>query len=122
MTELNQDIVHVKGDSREVTITVVDEAGDPVDITDCSVRWRAVTYASGVSAPITKSTAAATISLVRVDGATDELDAFRFNILPADTISVDVGSFRHEAEVVDLLGNVSTTTKGFLHIKAHDIV
>lgn len=117
MTELNQNFTHVKGDTRELTIPVVNEAGNPVDISGSSARWRAVT-----ETPVIKSTAGATISLVRVNGALGELDALRLTIQPVDTISLKSGNYRHEAEVVDLLGNVSTVTKGVMKLADHDII
>ena len=117
MTEINQHFDHVKGDSRLVTIPVVDENGDPKNLSDGSARWRLE-----AANPVTKSTAAGTISLVRVNGASGELDALQFTIVPADTIGLTPAPYKHEAEFIDNLGNVSTVTQGHVRLKDHIIV
>ena len=122
MTEFKQNFAHVRGDSREVTIPVVDGDGDPEDLTDGTVRWQ-LRHKDDATSPvlITKTSAAATASLVRVNGVVGELDAIRFTLLPADTLALEVAHYDHEAEFIDVLGNVATVSRGIMEIK-RDIV
>ena len=82
MTEKNQDFEHWRGDAREITVPCDDGEKEPtpVDLTDSSVRWRVFSLDDPSDPPtalISKSTAAGTISFLRVNGPPGELDAIR---------------------------------------------
>ena len=120
MTETNQNFDHWRGDAREITIPCVDAAGATIDLTDSTVRWRAFSLAE--VAVILKATSLSTVSLVRVNGPSGELDAIRFTIQPADTLSLAPGIYRHEAETIDVLGNVSTVLEGKMALKRDRVI
>ncbi len=108
MTEIKQNFEITQGDTGQITIEVTDELGVPKDLTGSTKRWQAFDD-SGV-AVIAKANS--DISLVKVNGGVGELDALRFTIDPADTVSLSPKSYSHEAETIDSSSNVSTVTKG----------
>lgn len=120
MTEINQNVgtetnPFVKGDSLQITVAVVDEAGAPKNMTGLTnKRWQA--WVGGVQ-KIVKANA--DISLVNVTATNDGL---RFELTPGDTISLPPDIYDHELEVVDANGKVSTVMKGKLQLTDHLIV
>ena len=109
MTKNAQDFEVYQGDTKQVTITITDEAGAALTLTGSSQKWEAF---DGATAAIQK--ADVDISLVSVDG-TD--DAIRFTIDPADTATLTAGTYAHEAEVTDSTSNVSTVTRGTMTVR-----
>ena len=118
MTEIKQNFSVTQGDVYEVTITVKDENGVAKDLTGATKRWAA--FNSLGVAVISK--ADVEISLVRVNGGVGELDALRFNLAGADTVSLAAANYRHEAETVDVSSNRSTVTKGIMKVEAQLLV
>ena len=108
MTKYNQNFEMHQGDTKQITIDVVDENDVAKNLTGSTQRWQAN---DGTTIKITKSDS--DISLVNVNGTNDGL---RFTIAPADTVGL-LGLFPFEAEVVDSASNISTVTRGTVTIR-----
>ncbi len=115
MTEKKQNFTVIQGDTKVMTIDVVDEAGSPKNLTGSTKRWKAFDKV-GVE-KISK--ADGDITLVNVAGTNDGL---RFTLTPSDTVNLAPGPYPHEAEVVDSGSNVSTVTKGTLLVEKERLV
>ena len=110
MTKYNQDFTMHQGDTKQITIAVVDESDVAKNLTGSTQRWRAYDQ-DQTTAVITK--ADGDITLVNVDGTNDGL---RFTIAAADTAGL-LGLYAFEAEVVDTSSNVSTVARGTVTIR-----
>ena len=113
MTKTAQNIVIYAGDTANITVTVLD--GDNVSGARKNIAGSVISWvlfdpdATGVM--LTKTTADA-ISIT--DGLNGELV---IPLVPADTETIPPGNYRHEAEVTDASGNVSTAMTGDFIIK-----
>jgi hypothetical protein len=112
MTKQAQNIEIYAGDTANINVTVFDSDsnGARKNIAGSVISW--VLFdpdATGVM--LTKTTADA-ISIT--DGLNGE---FVIPLVPADTETIPPGSYRHEAEVTDTSGNVSTAMTGDFIIK-----
>jgi hypothetical protein len=110
MTKYNQDFEMHQGDTKQITITIVDENGTPKNLTGSTKKWEAY-IKDQTTAVIAKTDG--DISLVTVNGTNDSL---RFTIDPVDTAGL-LGLYAFEAEVVDASSNVSTVARGTMMIR-----
>jgi hypothetical protein len=101
------------GDTAPVYVTVLDLAGDPINLTGVSARWQAArgTTARFSSTPaLIKSTDSGDI--VITEAALGEL---RIILLPEDTENL-VGDFYHELELTDSSGSATTPLSGLMSV------
>jgi hypothetical protein len=95
------------GDSFVLSVSVVDEAGEPVDITGTTVRWQMAHKVKDILPLVSKTTEGAGGILIS-DGPGG---VFEVTIDPEDTEGFKAKSYYHEAEVDDA-GVVSTVMTG----------
>lgn len=108
MTVTDQDFTMYAGDSRTLTIAVVDGDGAAVDLTGATIEWGLWSETDPATLLISKSTSSG-IAILTQSG--DTLGKCRVTLSPANTSALQ-GDYRHEAEVTDGAGNISTTTTG----------
>ena len=97
------DIRMVLNNDRNVQFNVVDNLGNPVNITDFQIRWQVKkSYLS--EALITKTVGS---GITMTDPS---LGQFVVQILAADTVNLAPGSYFHEAIVTDTTGKSTTLT------------
>ncbi len=118
MPAVNQDITHWRGDSRVITIgPIKDGNGEFVDLTGASARWwmGKNVNATGADIYVQKSDGHGLV----IDGDTAGGWSLIITLAPGDTenLTVKLGTFYHEAEVVDGDGDVSTVTTGKFILK-----
>ena len=92
------------GDTKNISITITDSAGDAVDLTGATSIWAIY---SGGTALLTKTSAAGAITY---GGASTNVATVA--VAAADTESIAGGVYRHELEITDTSGNVSTACSG----------
>lgn len=115
MTSENQDFEMYAGESKVITITVNDAAGDPVDLSGATIKWAVKVNPDDAEATITKNSGE--------DGGIEILDQetkkgqLTITLAPADTEEKGGVSYCHEAEVTDSEENVSTATRGMMRVK-----
>lgn len=99
------DFTMYQGDTKILEVTVKDEAGDVVNITDTTIRWQLSKSARTVPPLLSKETGD---GITIVDGA-----AGRFDVAldPEDTVDLSARSYYHEAEIDDA-GVISTVLTG----------
>jgi hypothetical protein len=105
MTKVQQSVQMMPGDSKTITIDVVDTDGNAIPTLADSVAaitWMLKKYFSGPAA-VTKTMAAGDIT---ISGS-----QIIVTLAPADTEDLG-GTYVHECDVTDLLGNVSTILIG----------
>ena len=115
MTSEDQNFEMYAGESKVITVTVMDDATPPVpiDLTGASIEWIVKRSEDDAVGLITK-TVGAGIALLN---QTTHKGEFTITLAPADTASLGGASYYHEAEVTDVATNVSTVTRGILTIK-----
>jgi hypothetical protein len=95
-TECWQDFEIYQGDKVTLHITVRDKNGDPLDLSapaPTAITW-AVSGSAGGAAAISKSLAAATISIVSAANGIIGID-----VLPADVAALAAGCYHHELKL-----------------------
>jgi hypothetical protein len=116
MPAVGQDIVHYKGDSATITISVQDGAGNFVNLSGATARWWMGKSVSATGADVYIKKAIG--SGLEIDQPTTSEWDLVITLDPGDTENLTkVGTFYHEAEVVDADGNVSTVTIGKFTLK-----
>lgn len=101
-----QDFELMAGDSRQLALQVLDEAGGVVDISGATVTWKLAAWPGAPTAIVTKTCSV-------TDGPNGK---FNFTLAPDDTKDLD-GSYYHEARVKDSTGNNETTVlSGYLYV------
>lgn len=114
MTATAQDFALTAGDSKLLQFTVTDSDGTAIDLTGARVDWwmsRGTPDRFGKTPVLQKSTSNNSIDVVSpMDGR------FDIALAPADTHTFAAGSYYHEAQVRDVLGNVATVTTGTITI------
>jgi hypothetical protein len=106
------DMTMVRGDTRIVRATFVDEAGAVLSLVGCTIRWWMAKTASGPSL-LSKAIGS---GITVVNAASGRFDV---RMAPADTANVSTippGDYYHECEVVDNAGEVATVFAGKLTI------
>lgn len=102
MTTINQNFNIVAGDSKNIVVTVTKNDGTPLNLAGASIRW-------GFS-DVIKDVTNGVIITDAVNGQ------FTVVLKPADTEGKS-GKQKHEAEITDQFGNVSTVMRGELTIE-----
>jgi hypothetical protein len=93
------------GDDKAVVITVLDADKEPIDLTGCTIRWRA-SRSQSKTANIIKKTSGAGIAL------SDPVNGQFTVTLAADDTEDLTGTFYHEAELTFGDGSISTVLSG----------
>lgn len=105
----SQDLTIFAGDDLRVRVDVRDTFGDLVDVTQATeIRWQAFARI-GDPPIITRSLSGGTII---VDGPS----VFFFDLFPADT-AANIGSFQHEADIVNNVGDTYTVLQSRLTVR-----
>jgi len=112
MTQTNQDVELWAGDTKQLVVTVTDDAGDPKDLTGATVRW-ILQGRPADSSPLLDKDNDAKGGVTIVDAAGG---VFRVDLSPEDTEELSPRTYYHEAEVTDASGNISTVLIGSLVI------
>ena len=115
MPAVSQDITHYLGDTRIITIPVLDGAGNHVDLTGAGVSWwmgKNVT-ATGADVYIKKILGAG----ITLTHDTSGLFTITITVAPSDTASLTAGTFYHEAAVIDADGNIARISLGKFILK-----
>lgn len=103
MTAKNQNFSMVAGDSKEIIVTIAD-----VDLFGCTIKWVAKRRVSDAQHKIKKD---------NLDGVSiTTASTFTITLKPSDTKGLS-GSYYHEAEITDAVGNVSTIMIGSMSIE-----
>jgi hypothetical protein len=105
-----QDFRMRSGDTKDLVISITDNADAAVDITGATIVWKAFNNAGTVV--VEKATDSAN-GVEITDGSGG---ICKVHLLPADTASL-AGVYNHEAEMTDVIGNVTTTTVGKMNVK-----
>lgn len=106
LTKKNQNLELYAGDSKYLDFIATDN-GAAVDLTGVTIKWVMKRFVSSASNDVYKDTIGGGVSIT--DAANGK---FTVTIAPSDTKTLAVGTYYHEAEVTDALGNVSTVTVG----------
>lgn len=121
--EKRQNFEHVRGDANVMLIAITDTDGSPFDLSGASIRWRAITLGDATNTvKIQKSTdpSPGGITAIELNGASGILDGMVVVLEPADTNTLALGLYEHEAEII-LNGNPRTLFQGTMRI-LRDIV
>lgn len=92
------------GDTKRIVMTITTPEGQPIDLTDATIRWwasRGTVEQFSRSPILQKSLGAGIEDVALIDGQ------FVVNLDPADTQALN-GSYYYEVEIRDEFGNVST--------------
>ena len=108
MASVAQDFTMHKGDTKDISVAVVDGDGNDVALAGCTIVWSMATDVDE-TALVTKTTAAADITIAGND--------FSFTLDPADTSGLAAGQYYHEAQVTDAGGDVATVTVGIITLE-----
>jgi hypothetical protein len=117
MTKVNQNIgvsdtdPFYSGDTEEITITVTDGSGDPVNCTGATIVYGLDTEEFGGTPLVSKTTTNGDFSI-----GGDDNNEVTFTLEPSDTEGLD-GTYYHEAEMVDTSSDVATLMTGKVVIK-----
>lgn len=120
MPATGEDITHWCGDSRTITIPVLDVNGAAVALPGATARWwmGKNARATGDNVYVQKSTSdGIAITGPATVGGVANVYSLSITLDPEDTEDLKPGSWYHEAEVVDASGNVSTVTIGTFILK-----
>lgn len=101
----DQNASFVQGDTQFFDVSVVDENGDAVDLTDSSIEYQLTNDDT-------------TLTKTRDDDVTvtDAVNGeFEVALLPADTSTLS-RSYKHSVEVTDADGDVSTILSGTVYV------
>lgn len=117
MTKRNQDIPsHPQGDTLTIDADIVDEDGTALDLTGYqAIRWVLAEQYGGGDPLVEKTAAGGGITVVSAPNG-----EVRVAVEPADTDAVSPGQYRHELEVTDDNGDVSTVLVGTVEILRSD--
>lgn len=110
------DFSFFSGDTQTLKITVNDGATPPVakDLTGATITW-GLAKRQGKAPFLTKTIGS---GITVTDAVNGELEVA---IDPADTADVKGGSYYHELEITDSIGNIATAAYGDVTIEADSI-
>lgn len=103
-----QNFVMTAGDTKTLVVTIRNAAGDVVNITGSSVKWKAA-RSYGKAAVLSKSTS----DDISLSDPTNGI--FTVSLAPEDTEDLK-GIYHHEAEITDADGAISTVLTGTMKI------
>lgn len=99
-----------RGDALDIIVTVVDDAGEQVDITDAQeIDWLLLDDAS---TPETDAVVTKTLSGGGIDITDGLVGEFTVHVDTGDTDGVTAGTFHHRARVTDADGDRTTVLTG----------
>lgn len=107
MTMKNQDFEMFAGETKIINLTINNKDGSPVDLTESSIMWIIKT---GKNSSIIKRSETNDVAIV---DAVQGKCSIKLN--PIDTANL-CGFFRHKANMIDFVGNVSTVLTGSVNI------
>ena len=110
MTQSKQNFEVRTGEHKVLRFTVLNADGTAKDITGATVYW-AATNPNGTSAAIEQVSGGSEVDLT--DAATG---IFLVNLVPADTVSMSPGSYRHSAQIT-LSGVESVVSEGWMRVR-----
>ena len=111
MTAENQSFVMHRGDDLELTVTVLDKAGDPVRVT--AAEWRMAATLGG-NAVVQKSSA--NPSEIEIQASPND-HQFKVFLAEADTDSLAAANYQHAARATDDSGNSQVVTTGKVAVR-----
>ena|SRR5437868_5961633 len=100
------------GDYRDITVTVLDAGGSPVDLTSATIAWKLTTALHASPALLSKAVA----SGITIPVQTTNIGEFVIALASADTSSLAPGVYYHEADVT-IGSKKSTVIYGNVTIK-----
>lgn len=104
---MSTDVSLIRGDSRDLTITITDEAGAPVDVSTAPTITYGI-FDRGVSTALVTKALGDGISVV-TSTVTVTLD-------PADTTSLTPGEYFQELQIIMADGDVFTPLQGVIRL------
>jgi len=110
MTTINQNFSLYAGDSKNINITVTDDNGVPVNLSDCKIIWGVKRNARASRYAVVKT------SLDDIIITDTQNGKATIRIMPNDTFGLS-GDFYHEAEFTDAMGNVTTLFLGTMTVQ-----
>jgi hypothetical protein len=96
---MKQNFSVYSGNNKDITLTIKDEAGNTLPLNGATLRWM-----------MTNGTTTVTKQYPNLSG-----NSCTIKLVPADTEGLS-GNFKHEAELTDSLGNVSTVVTGTVSV------
>lgn len=111
MTNTNQDFSIREGEDAVVAITITDENGTPIDLTNYTLKWQAARSRKQVT-PLIEKTDDTGGGLVVTDALNGELD------LVLDSIDTEgiVGSLYHEMAILDVDDKLKVVLTGIMTV------
>lgn len=109
MTKKNQNFEMYAGDTKDIVITVTNANGAVVNLSGASVRWALKKNVSASQNAYKTTSSGVTLT-------SPSAGVFTVRLSAGDTQGLQ-GRYYHEAEVTDVLGNVSTVTTGYVTIE-----
>jgi hypothetical protein len=104
-----------QGDGKTLSITVLDDDENPVDLTSADITF-VVSKAPGSVAQIVK------VTPDHIESADPETGVFTVPLDPEDTENMAAGAYYYEAEVIDSDGLSSTVLSGRFVLLASSIL
>lgn len=115
MPATGQDITHYVGDTRIITIPVLDGDAAHVNLEGAGVSWWMGKNVNATGADVyIKKILGGGITLTH---DTSGLYKITVTLAPGDTSSLTAGTFYHEAAVIDADGNIARVTIGKFILK-----
>jgi len=102
-----QDFEMWEGDTQVLRVSVTDKDGNPVNLVGFDLKWVLKRHVGAPQDEIVKTLADG----ISLDEDVPEKNVFEIRLEPADTLGLS-GTYYHEAEGVDVDGNVSTLMVG----------
>lgn len=99
-----------QGDTKEITVTVLDADDNAVDITSATISWKASRNVNS-DAELTKDTTSGGVSITDASGG-----KFKITITAGDTARMN-GDYYHEAQITFSDGSVSTVLTGTMTVR-----
>lgn len=113
MTATTQDFTIYQGDAAQPVFTVIDDAGDPINLSTVSDIFWVAQRTEASAAVITKQLSTLIPGIEFVTDGTD--GQFRVLLDGTDTVSLS-GYYIHEAYLIDSMSNQSTVSTGRLRV------
>jgi len=104
---MSQDVTMYSGDSKTLTISIVDGDGDAVDVSTAAAVVYAIADSSRGPAHVTKTLA---------DGVSVAGSTVTVTLEPDDTAAL-AGVYYHELQITDESGNVDTALSGAITVQ-----
>lgn len=108
MTQKNQNFSMFSGDTKDLIVAVTDN-GQAIDLAGSSIKWAMKRSVRDVQSIIQKETGGG--------GIVASSSSFTVRLNSEDTENVVPGRYYHEAEITDVVGNVSTVMTGTITIE-----